>query len=192
MTDAAQRWDERYRSRDYPTEPAGLLEEISHLLPSTGTVLDVAGGGGRNAIWLARRGLDVTVADVSAEGLKLASSRAAMDATDITTILVDLEHAPLPSGPWTVIVVIHYLQRSLFADMVASLVPGGLLIAEIATVRNLERHERPPLSFLLGEGELTSLAGDLEVLHYREGWDANDRHSAQLVGRRPPLDGAIA
>jgi hypothetical protein len=62
-----------------------------------------------------------------------------------------------------------------------------LLIAQ-PTVRNLERHDRPPRSWLLDEGQLGAVVAGLEhleVVELSEGWTDEDRHEARAVLRRP-------
>jgi hypothetical protein len=81
----------------------------------------------------------------------------------------------------------HYLQRSLFSVFGWLLSDRGLLVCEIATMRNLERHESPRRQFLLNEGEMPNLVADLEILEFREGWVESGRHVARLVARRPRL-----
>lgn len=185
MDDARSRWDRRYREEDAPSQPSVLLEGLGELLPKRGRALDVAGGAGRHAVWLARRGLDVTLVDVSPEAIALARRAAATAGVRLDAVCADLTAAPPPPGPWQLVLVFHYLQRDLFPRLAASLAPGGLLVAAIATVRNLERHDRPPAEYLLAEGEAPSLAAGLEVVRYDEGWLAEGRHEALLVARRP-------
>src|SRR5207244_13146205 len=60
-----ERWDARWRADAGATEPSPFLIALDALLPRAGAALDVAGGTGRNAVWLARRGLDVLCADGS-------------------------------------------------------------------------------------------------------------------------------
>ncbi|MGD8429109.1 MAG: SAM-dependent methyltransferase, partial [Ectothiorhodospiraceae bacterium] len=53
-------WEKRYGGADAaPAQPARVLREFSHLLPEAGVALDLACGRGGNAVYLARRGLDV-------------------------------------------------------------------------------------------------------------------------------------
>ncbi len=155
------------------------------MLPRSGRALDVAGGTGRHAVWLARRGLDVWLVDVSPVAVELAERAAAAAGVALHATVADLTRDPLPAGSWDLVLVFHYLQRDLFPELAASLAPGGLLVAAIATVRNLERHDRPPAEYLLAEGEAPSLAAGLEVVRYDEGWLAEGRHEALLVARRP-------
>ena len=152
-------------------------------LPTKGRALDVAGGAGRNALWLARRGLDVTLVDWAEEGILRAEREAKRRGLTISATLVDLETAPLPGGPWDVILCISYLQRDLFEVFPQLLAPAGLLVVQIATVRNLERNDRPPRPFLLSVGEAPQLVEHLEILSYIERWSEDDQHEARLVAR---------
>jgi tellurite methyltransferase len=53
------------------------------------------------------------------------------------------------------------------------------------TVTNLERHPKPPRSFLLESGELAGLVTGLEVLELEESWSDDGFHEARLVARCP-------
>ncbi len=182
--DAQQRWDRRYRETDVPAQPSALLTALDELLPRQGRALDVAGGAGRHAVWLARRGLEVWLVDVSPVAVARAAAAATAAGVTVHASVADLAHDPPPPGPWDLVVVFHYLQRDLFPALAAALAPGGLLVATIATVRNLERQSRPPREYLLEEGEAPSLAAGLDVVRYEEGWLAEGRHEALLVARR--------
>lgn len=171
-------------------EPSSFLTGLDDLLPRRGRALDVAGGSGRHALWLAARGLDVTITDVSDTGLALAREEAERRGVPISTELRDLESDGLPAGPWDLVVCFHYLHRPLFPQIMADLSSEGLLVCELATLRNLERHDRPPREYLLDEGELGRLTEPLTAIAYTEGWVDDDRHCARFVGRRSaPVDG---
>lgn len=179
-------WDERYRARGVdPEPPATFLREVADRFPSGAEVLDVGGGSGRNAVWLARRGHEVTIVDISAVALDLAGRRAGELGVDVGLIPADLEAEPLPPGPWDVIIEFHYLHRRLFSSYMTVLRPGGLLVIAQATVANLERHERPPLPFLLEPGEGRDLLSGFELLIYREGWSVEGRHEVEALARKP-------
>ncbi|NIA25967.1 MAG: methyltransferase domain-containing protein [Gammaproteobacteria bacterium] len=179
MSDAREHWNRRY-GEGWPMEPSPFLESIADLLPRSGRALDVAGGNGRNALWLADRGLSVTVVDVSDAALAVAADVARARGLTLDLVNADLETDDLPAGPWDLIVCFHYLQRSLFPKMAEALAPGGVLVCAIATVRNLERHPRPPREHVLDEGELPGLVRGLTVVYYEEGW-FDDHHEARLV-----------
>jgi hypothetical protein len=178
------KWDARYRAGDHTAgKPSPFLVSLAARLP-TGRALDVAGGAGRNALWLAAQGLDVTVADVSEVGLSLARERAAAAGLAIATRTVDLTAEPFPAGPWDLLLCILYLERSLFPAFEHALAPGGLFLWLHPTVENLERHPKPPRPFLLDRGEAPSLLGDLEVLIYDEGWSEDGFHEARVLARK--------
>jgi tellurite methyltransferase len=183
-----ERWDRKYREGKGGTEPSHFLLSVADLLPTRGRALDLAGGRGRHARWLARRGLDVTLADISEVGLALAREEASREGLSFETVQVDFEHDPVPAGPWDVILVFHYMHRPLFEQFPQLLAPGGFLLFCQATVRNLERHPRPPRDYLIGESELRQLVKGLEIVRYEEGWLEEGRHEARVVARRAPSE----
>ncbi|MEE8410852.1 MAG: class I SAM-dependent methyltransferase [Myxococcota bacterium] len=165
--------------------PSAYLLTLDDLLPRNGCVLDVAGGSGRNAIWLAQRGLDVTVADISDVALELVRNEATVAGVGVKTVAIDLEREPFPAGPWDLIMVFHFLRYALFPAYAEALRPGGLLVLCLGTRTSLQRRKRPSAHHLVEDGELPSLVTGLEILHYEEGWLEEDRHDARLVARKP-------
>ena len=106
-----EKWNARYQDESRaPAKPSVLLLELERFLPSSGRALDVAGGAGRHSIWLARRGLEVTLVDISHRGLAFAQERATEAGVSIRTVESDLEQDGLPEGKWNLIVGFHYLQ----------------------------------------------------------------------------------
>ena len=181
-----ERWDARYREGgEGSADPSPFLIALDAILPRQRRALDVAGGSGRNALWLARRGLDVTLADISSVALDLARARAEAERLPLHTIALDLESEPLPAGPWDVIVCVRFLWRPLFAEAAIALAENGLLVVAHPTRSNLLRHPRPGSHHLLDDGELPGLVSNLAVVSYEEGW-RDDLHEAQLVARRIP------
>lgn len=154
------------------------------LRPTSGRVLDVAGGAGRNAIWFAQRGFDVTLVDISTVAIALAHERAKDAGVTIATRVMDVEREPLPEGPWDIIVQMHYLDRALFPQYKSLLAPSGLLFVEHPTRSNLVRHAKPSAAYLLEDGELPSLCDEFVIVSYGEGWNETGKHEARLVARR--------
>jgi len=187
MADADRhRWNDKWAESEIGTDHGSrLLDLIEPWLPESGRLLDIAGGGSNTSLEFARRGLDVTVADVSDVGLIQARQRALAEDLLISTVEVDLKAEPLPAGPWDVITLANYLQRDLFASIAAELAPAGLLGVIIATKTNLERNNRPGAPFSVDPDELPRLVPDLEIVHHNAEWRPNGRHEAHLVARRP-------
>ena len=181
-----EHWDLRYVTEGVrTTEPAAFLIEVAPRFEPESLILDVGGGSGRNAVWLARRDHRVTVADISEEGLKLARRAAAEADVRINTILMDFDSDPFPAGPWDVIIDFHFIKRHLFESFEAALRPGGLLVFCRATVKNLERNDRPPRPYLLREGEGFGLLSNFELVVAREGWSVEERHQFEALARLP-------
>jgi SAM-dependent methyltransferase len=188
VTDDRQRWNARYQAGSHRgSAPAAFVIEAAEARPAPGRALDVAGGAGRNAVFLAERGFEVTLVDVADAALELAGERAASAGVTLHLVRLDLEADPLPAGPWDVILCFHYLHRPLFAAFARELAPGGQLWFCQPTVRNLERHARPGRRFVLEEGEARRLAegAGLEISRLDEGWSTEDRHEARLVALKP-------
>lgn len=186
--DDRRRWNARYSERSATDEPARFLVERAALLPTHGHAIDVAGGTGHNARWLASRGLSVTLVDVADEACRIATQRAREDGIDLEVIQADLTHDPLPAGPWDVVLIHHFLAVEVVQAAPELLASGGLLLWCQPTMRNLERHPRPSRRWLLAEGELSALVQEIrgvEVVALTEGWTEAGRHEAHLVLRAP-------
>ncbi|KPK46065.1 MAG: hypothetical protein AMJ77_06485, partial [Dehalococcoidia bacterium SM23_28_2] len=139
MEDTAEYWDERYRQgHTMPDEPADLLLENSSLLPKGGKALDVAMGSGRNALYLASRGFQVTGIDLSAVAVEKCRQKAERLGLPIEALVADLEHFSLLSEEYDLIVNFYYFQRSLTPQIVSALKPDGVLVFESFTVDQLQ------------------------------------------------------
>jgi len=180
-----EKWNTRYRAEEAVAPPSPFLAALDDVLPRRGRALDVGGGSGRNALWLARRGLEVTLADVSDVALERAAAAARAEALTLETVRVDLEAEPLPPGPWDLILCAYFLHRPLFAAFTAALSAGGWLVVAHSTRSNLQRHPRPGPDHVLEDGELPTLIQGLEVVRYEEGWLESGRHEARIVARKP-------
>lgn len=74
MNKMSEMWDNRYSNTDYAygTEPNKFFKESINQLQLNGKILLPAEGEGRNAVFAAKKGLDVTAFDISIEGQKKA------------------------------------------------------------------------------------------------------------------------
>ncbi|MCP4872451.1 MAG: class I SAM-dependent methyltransferase [Proteobacteria bacterium] len=186
MTDAREQWNGIWGARAHPTvEPDPWIEEIASLLPDRGRAIDLAGGAGRHAVWLAARGLNVTLVDISEAALTLARDAADARGLTLTCMPADLEADGPPPGRWDVAVIAHFLHRPLLEQVDRLLEPGGKLVVVHPTRTNLERHPKPSARFLLEDDELrTLLPSSLHLERYEEGWTDAGVHHARLVAQR--------
>lgn len=127
-----------------------LLRQASHLARGART-LDLAGGAGRNARWLAANGMRVVIADRDAQALSGLHA-----VPGIETVTCDLENGPWPwpDAAFDAVVVTHYLYRPRWPELVGCLKPGGILIYR-TFMTGQERFGRPSRpAFLLQPDEL--------------------------------------
>ena len=187
MTERAS-WDERYSSGQYSSaEPHKLLREIVTKL-KPGRALDLACGTGRNSIFLAENGWEVTAVDNSVVGVEIARNRAKEKDLNVNFVVADLEKSEfdIEPGVYDLICDFYFLQRDLFGEMKKGLRSGGVIISTI----HIYGEDEEPRRFDLQEGELRELFTDMEILHYHEteavDTDAGEHHrrTAELVARR--------
>lgn len=175
--------------------PTTWLTANRHLLPAAGDALDLASGRGRHALWLAQQGFRTLAVDRDDAALAALSEEAAARGLKIETRVSDLEAggAVVPAGGFDVIVLVHYLHRPLFPQLLAALRPGGVLVYETFTTAQALRGRPSNPAFLLQPGELVArvtgqwpdqpATARLEVLAEREG-DFEGRMVAGVVARR--------
>jgi len=171
MLDDRARWNARFLSGDAQSaQPDPLLIEACSGL-SPGRALDLAGGAGRHAIWLAQRKWDVTLADTADEGLAIATQRASEAGVPLTmrreSDAETLSWANA-SQPFDLIVVFWFLVREHFPALPALLSPGGLLLYKTFTADHPRFATGESPRFALHRGELQTAFPSLNTVLYRE------------------------
>jgi tellurite methyltransferase len=183
-------WDKKYRERSHGSlepDPFLLIAHAEFLSASpVGLALDVAGGVGRHAIWLAQRGWRVQLMDISEVGLAQARENAgrSVAGSSIATELRDLNTAQgLGRDQFDLVMVFFFLQRELFPALITALKPGGHLIYKTYTTEQ-QRFDGGPTHpmFLLQPNELLHAFSSLRVLHYHE--TTEGKGVAELVARK--------
>jgi len=137
-------WDERFSEPGYAygTDPNGFLTSVADRIPH-GNVLCLAEGEGRNAVYLAGLGYEVTAVDTSTVGLAKAKALASDRGVTIETVLADLDDYSIEPGAWQGIVSIYchlppVVRAALHERCLRGLAPGGVLVLEGFTPRQLE------------------------------------------------------
>jgi SAM-dependent methyltransferase len=142
-----------------------IVDWAKHIAPAS-SILDVAAGRGRHAIWLAKLGHSVTAVDQDTKALRDQSH------PNILTVTADLENSawPFEGQQFDAVVVVNYLFRPLIPTLIASVKDGGYLLYETFAAGN-ENYGRPRNpNFLLQPGELQrAIKGQLEVLDASDG-----------------------
>ena len=181
-----QRWDERYRSAARPQEdleapPTSLVMRVAEALPP-GNALDLACGAGRNALWLAERGWQVTAVDGSAAAIEILRRRA----PQVNAYVADLEKREYLIEPesWDLIVIAYYLQSDLIESAKTGLKPGGVIIVIV----HITAPGEEPTKHRLRPGQLIRHFKGWEILHSFEGEPEDSAHRrpvAEIAARWP-------
>lgn len=140
--DAAE-WDARYETADYVwtvTVNQFVEAHLGELAP--GTAIDLGAGEGRNAVWLAQRGWQVTAVDFSAAGLAKGRALADHHGVDVEWVVGDARtwQAPEPVD----LVVLSYLQvpsaeqHRILGAAATWLRPGGMVFVIAHDKTNIE------------------------------------------------------
>lgn len=136
-------WEERYRAETYAygKEPNELLRAEAGRIPP-GRVLCLAEGEGRNAVYLAGLGYDVTAVDFSAEGLRKAQQLAGERGVALTTLHADLGVFEPERGVFSGVVATFAhlppdVRRRVHGWVHAALRPAGVFVLEAYSPRQL-------------------------------------------------------
>jgi SAM-dependent methyltransferase len=171
-------WDERYAGEEYlfGVEPNAFLVSQRHLLRPGMSCLALADGEGRNGVWLAQQGLHVVSVEASPVALKKARRLAQQRG-----VAIDFEQADLAQWEWgedrfdaVAAIFIQFappgLREQIFAGIKRCLKPGGLLLLQGYTPRQLEYGTGgPPLAQnMYTEAMLHESFGDMVLLHLSE------------------------
>ena len=165
------------------------IRRWTHLVPPSGTVLDVACGQGRHVRWFAAHGHPVVGVDQSQTALDaLADLTTSAMQPNVRTLCVDIE-----SGPWPLlqpagtaqtfagVVVTNYLWRALLPTLVASVADGGVLLYETFAHGNASVGKPSRPDFLLQPGELLLACQALRVVAFEDGFCADPPRFVQRI-----------
>ncbi|MBS27425.1 MAG: SAM-dependent methyltransferase [Alphaproteobacteria bacterium] len=130
-------WDQRYDGDDYVFghEPNVWMAANADLLRPDMTALVPGDGEGRNGVWLAEHGLNVTTIDASPVGVTKAKKLADARGVEIDTVVADLRDWAAPQARYD-LVVLAFLhvdpgdRTDVHRAIARTLKPGGLLLLE--------------------------------------------------------------
>jgi 2-polyprenyl-3-methyl-5-hydroxy-6-metoxy-1,4-benzoquinol methylase len=166
-------WSERYRAgTGFNLKPNRLLvEAVKEVKP--GLALDVGMGQGRNAIYLAQQGWEVTGIDLAEEGIRQAREQAQAQGLKLNALLQSWDDYDFGRDRWDLIALIYVGARDFTDKVVKALKPGGLLVVE-AFHRDAARNRSIGGGVLFETDELKKLFPGLRVLRYEEPEDIGD------------------
>jgi SAM-dependent methyltransferase len=201
--DAERVWNERFSVPEFVfgTEPNVYLASHAGLLRPGQRALAVADGEGRNSVWLAGQGLRADAFDISSVAVDKARKLARNAGVEVNYQVCDCDTWAWEMDAYDLIAAIFIqfadpvLRGRLFARMRAALRPGGLLILQGYTPKQLEFGTGGPgvLENLYTEELLRAEFGCLQILEldaYEAILHEGARHAGPsaligLVARRP-------
>jgi SAM-dependent methyltransferase len=169
--------------------PNAFLVEFTKTL-KPGRALDVGMGQGRNTIYLAQQGWQVTGFDLSVTGVKLAREQAAKLRLQMTAVVADAEAYDFGEAQWDLILFCYVPLGDLAERVERGLKPGGIVLVE-----NFHR-DTAKVRLLyggFGDNELLRTFHGLRILHYddiltRQDWGvqlADANRIVRLAAQKP-------
>jgi ubiquinone/menaquinone biosynthesis C-methylase UbiE len=139
-------WQARFAGEEYRfgTAPNAFLKSQAHLLRKGQTALAIADGEGRNGVFLAEQGLDVLSLDFSPNAQEKARKLAAERGVTLRVEQADVINWSYPANTFDVVAAIFFQfanpaeRETIFAGIKRTLKPGGLLLLEGYTPKQLE------------------------------------------------------
>ena len=173
-------WDEHYSNpANLDPEPAPLLVEVADMLPP-GCALDLACGAGRNALYLAILGWQVTAIDVSQAAIRHLTRAGPLPGLEARVADLERHEFAIEPAAYDLICDFFYLQRDLFPQIREGVRPGGVFTGAI----HLTTPGHNPL-FTLNSGALRNEFAGWKILYYSEAAEpGNTRPSARIIARR--------
>ena len=180
-------WEERFSGEEYiyGEEANKFLQEASRYLPASSEIAAYAEGEGRNAVFLAQQGHEVTAYDYAQAGLRKTEALAAKHGVRVKTAQVDLIEAELPVERYDAAVVIfgHFadeVKQHVLDSILGSLKPGGLLIMEVYEKEQIHRGTGGPkdVNWLYSATELLAWSKRQQLRHFYTG--EAERHEGRF------------
>jgi 2-polyprenyl-3-methyl-5-hydroxy-6-metoxy-1,4-benzoquinol methylase len=160
----------------FKTSPNAFLVEAMKGIAPGGQALDVGAGMGRNAIYLAGLGWDVTGIDLSAQGLAVMRFNAEKAALKVQTVKTSYQDFDFGRERWDLVAMVlswaPVEEAGFLARLKESIRPGGHVVFEHVVQRT--ENPFPPGVHAPAPGALGELFRDFEILTYREIEDYGD------------------
>jgi len=166
-------WDERYSEPGfaYGTAPNEFIASVANRIPK-GKILSLAEGEGRNAVYLASLGYEVTGVDGSEVGLRKAQVLASQHGVIITTIHADLSKFKIEPEQWDGVIACYChipstIRIPLHQAAVQGLKPGGVFVLEAFSKEQLNYNTGGPQSpdMLMSLDDLKQELTGLKFIH---------------------------
>jgi tellurite methyltransferase len=183
-------WDQKYQdemaslTKPDPFFLSAYKQFVEDSFPKTGVALDLAGGLGRHALWLASRGWGVSVVDISEVAINRLRQAALQLNLPLNLFALAATEYEFEPAQFDLIVLFYHLDRSLCEKITSALKPSGFLICKTSLRWGSDERSTPANADPLERKEILSLVPGLGVMHHRER-PVIDRGVVEFVGRKP-------
>ena len=164
------RWDKKYTNDNYlfGTEGNKFIQENASIFPEKASIAAYAEGEGRNAVYLAAKGYEVTAYDYSEVGLQKAKQLAQANNVSIETKLVDLENDLLLKNHYDGAILIfgHFAkehQLPILNKVMESIKPDGYFLLEVYEESQVKLDTGGP-------GDIEHLYNAEQMLHWAKNY----------------------
>jgi SAM-dependent methyltransferase len=168
--DDKNHWERKYSGDGYEPnrKPSALLTEWLDDRPP-GRALDLACGTGRNSLYLAEGGYEVTAVDISPQAIALAEDMARVKGLEINWIVADLDNYAIQGQYDLIIISFFYVNSSMVSPIIKALKKGGILLYENHLLApEAAEDEAHKHRFHFQPGELKRLFQELSTIRYEE------------------------
>jgi len=187
LDEQRSRWDLKYEqglpSLEKP-DPFFLWafdQFVASSFPNGGTALDLAGGIGRHALWLAKKNWQVTVVDISEVAIRKLGQNAHRLDLALNLLALDARKYAFEPASFDLVVMFYHFDREVCARVLSALKPGGLLICKSSLVWNTYEGLAAPNLRPLEKGEILTQLAELQVMIHNER-PVRDRGVVEFVG----------
>jgi SAM-dependent methyltransferase len=158
---------------------------VADQFPNGGVALDLAGGIGRHALWLAKRSWRVTVVDISEVAIQKLDKKAQQLDLTLSLIALDASVYPFEAGSLDLVVMFYHFDRDICPRVLSALKPGGFLICKSSLSWDSYDGTGPANIRPLEKNEILSMFSELRVIHHQER-PVRNRGVVEYVGSKPP------
>ncbi len=177
------KWEERYKDSDYRPnmQPVPFLVEMTQGLPS-GQAICLAAGTGRNAIFLAQNGYQVTAIDISQAALHWCDQISAKLGVKVKTLEADLLAFDLGNEVWDLATNLYFYEPSIFRGLKKAIKPGGHIIFQTYG-KDQKKFKWGPSNdaYLVHPQDLEDEFKDWELIYFEKAEYTNEHNKNESV-----------
>lgn len=190
-------WEERFAREGYlfGTEPVPFINKHAALFEAGKSVLSIAEGEGRNAVHLAKMGLDVTGVEFAPSAVAKAEKLAQASGVAPTFIQSDLFDWDWPANTYDISIGLFFqfvgpAQRDiLWRNMLRATKPGGLVMIHGYTPKQIELGTGGPpnVENMYSIGDFAEIFESCEILTCEE-YEAEQKSGSAHMGMSALID----